>query len=66
MICYTSLGQLYIIFSTFLYSSEDVRGVDVAQDLNLHPIKAVPEYCRLWAPLPDVSEELTKISEDFS
>lgn len=45
---------------------EEVRGVDVTQDLNLHPIQTVPEYCRLWPPLPDVSEELMKISKDFS
>ena len=45
--------------------SEDVRGIDVEQQLNLHPIKAVPEYCRLWSVDSVVSDELTKISNDL-
>ena len=57
-----SINSIYFI----LNCSEDVRGVDVTQDLNLHPINTVPEYCRLWPALPNACEELMKISNDYS
>ena len=57
-----SINSIYLI----LNCSEDVRGVDVTQDLNLHPINTVPEYCRLWPALPNACEELMKISNDYS
>ena len=44
---------------------EEVKGVDATQDLNLHPINAVPEYCRLWPALPNVGEELMQIAKEY-